>query len=777
MKKCVCPDKLDLNSGSLLEHKRSQWFIRKQRATFIGHIIIVNNTTSNNNNISFQRGRKDRERKDKRMQNVVRLKMADAQRFHPSKSLVELAGRNAVFPPNRKLYENAHVKDMDTYRAMYQRSLDDPEGFWGDIAKTFYWKKWYDGEFLKYNFDVRNGPISIKFMEGAKTNICYNSLDIHVKDKNMGDTIAFYWEGNSPGDSSKITYNELLRKVCKFSNVLKKNGIKKGDRVAIYMPMTVEVIVAVLACARIGAVHSVVFAGFSADSLAGRMVDGQCSMLITADGFYRGPKLVKLKEIADAALAVCKKLRHTVSKCIVLRHISEFTSENDEAEANSHANGDDATPAKRPCRGFVAPWNPDVDCWWHEEMESASDEFEPEWMDAEDPLFILYTSGSTGKPKGVLHTVGGYLLYAATTFKYVFDYQPGETYWCTADVGWITGHSYVVYGPLANGATSVIFEGTPLYPDAGRCWEIVQKYQVNSFYTAPTAIRALMKFGTEYVREHNRSSLRVLGTVGEPINPEAWLWYYKYVGNENCSISDTFWQTETGGHVITGLPGATIMKPGSASLPFFGIVPAIMDEDGKEMEGPCDQGYLVIKRPWPGMMRTLYHNQPRFEAGYFNRFKGCYFAGDGAKRDEDGYYWITGRIDDCMNVSGHLLSTAQIESAIIENPAISEAAVVSAPHTIKGECVYCFVSLKNGEIFSDKLVKELKDIVRARIGPMATPEVIQNAPGLPKTRSGKIMRRVLRKVARNDRDLGDVSTMAESAVVDELFQNRPPVDL
>uniref|UniRef100_A0A9J8AI74 Propionate--CoA ligase n=1 Tax=Cyprinus carpio carpio TaxID=630221 RepID=A0A9J8AI74_CYPCA len=686
------------------------------------------------------------------------------------------------------LKKQAHIPSFEKYKELYFRSVESPEEFWGDVAKDFFWKTKYTGKFLDYNFDVTKGEIFVKCMEGATTNICYNVLDRNVHERKLGDKVAFYWEGNEPGDEKTVTYRELLQQVCKFANVLKSQGVKKGDCVSIYMPMVVELVVAMLACARIGAVHSIVFAGFSAESLCERIMDSQCCILITADGFYRGDKLINLKLIADEALQKCRDKSFTVEKCIVLRHLTK------EDEVLS---GSLSPPVKRTCPDLQqekqkervrkqekqkervrkvrlppqVPWNPEVDLCWHSLIGGASEECEPVWCDSEDPLFILYTSGSTGKPKGVLHTVSGYMLYTAATFKMVFDYQYDDVYWCTADIGWITGHSYITYGPLANGATSVLFEGLPTYPDVSRMWEIVDKYHISKFYTAPTAIRLLMKYGSEPVQKYKRTSLKILGTVGEPINPEAWQWYYSVVGEKRCPVVDTFWQTETGGHVMTPLPAATPMKPGSATFPFFGVVPAILDESGEELEGPSE-GYLVFKQPWPGVMRTVYGNHERFETTYFKKFPGYYVTGDGCRRDKDGYYWITGRIDDMLNVSGHLLSTAEVESALVEHEAVAEAAVVGRPHPVKGESLYCFVTLNDGINYNQKLEGELKKQVRDKIGAIATPDYIQSAPSLPKTRSGKIMRRVLRKIARNERDLGDVSTLADSSVIEQLFENR-----
>uniref|UniRef100_A0A8C4GPS7 Propionate--CoA ligase n=1 Tax=Dicentrarchus labrax TaxID=13489 RepID=A0A8C4GPS7_DICLA len=658
------------------------------------------------------------------------------------------APKEDVFLGCEEMKKEAHVPSFEKYKELYLKSIDNPDEFWGDVAKDFFWKTKHSGQFLDYNFDVTKGEIFVKCMEGASTNICYNLLDRNVHERKLGDKVAFYWEGNEPGDELTVTYRELLQRVCQFANVLKSQGVKKGDRVSIYMPMVVELVVAMLACVRIGAVHSIVFAGFSAESLCERILDSQCSLLVTADGFYRGDKLINLKFLADEALQKCRDKGFPVKRCIMLKHLSK---EAEETPLGSHS-----PPAKRSCpdlqqekqAGRVkktrpvpqVPWNPDVDLCWHTLVHGASDECEPEWCESEDPLFILYTSGSTGKPKGVLHTVSGYMLYTAVTFKLVFDYQPDDVYWCTADIGWITGHSYITYGPLANGATSVLFEGLPTYPDVSRMWEIVDKYQVTKFYTAPTAIRLLMKYGSEPVQKYKRESLKVLGTVGEPINPEAWQWYYNVVGEKRCPIVDTFWQTETGGHVLTPLPAATPMKPGSATFPFFGVVPAILNESGEELEGPSE-GYLVFKQPWPGVMRTVYGNQQRFETTYFKKFPGYYVTGDGESKHSVEYMRI------CFLFEGHLLSTAEVESALVEHEVVAEAAVVGRPHPVKGESLYCFVTLTDGVTYNRALEAELR-------------------------KQGKIMRRVLRKIACDERDLGDISTLADSSVVDQLFQNR-----
>jgi len=667
-----------------------------------------------------------------------------------------------VFSPPDRVSVESHCKGMEEYNRMYKESIEQPHKFWGRIAEQFFWKKPVPqdlSEFMKYNFNVKDAPIKIEWMCGAQTNICYNALDRNVE-SGKGDKVAFYWVGNDPADSGEITYSQLLAEVCKFSNALEKVGVKKGDRVAIYMPMITELVVAMLACARIGAVHSIVFGGYSADSLAMRIQDAGARVLVTADAVYRGTKRIKLLEIAAAAMEKAAELGSEVTNHICVSHMPRLGNPGSEEEQKLH----NAT--------IKSVWKTGRDTWWHEAMREASPDHTPCWMDAEDPLFMLYTSGSTGKPKGVLHSTAGYMLYAATTFKYSFDHQPDtDVYWCTADIGWITGHSYVTYGPLLNCATSVLFEGTPFYPDHKRCWQIISDRRVSKFYTAPTAIRSLMKFGNEQTKEFDLSSLKVLGTVGEPINPEAWQWYHRVVGQEQCSISDTYWQTETGGHILTPLPGATNTKPGSACFPFFGVVPEILNEEGEVVEGE-GEGYIVFKQPWPGIMRTVYGDQDRFEKTYFSKFPGYYMSGDGAKRDKDGYIWITGRIDDMLNCSGHLMSTAQIESVMVEHEDVAEAAVVPVPHAIKGEALYCFVTCNSGATFSDKIRDDLKKMIRAKIAPFATPDYIQEAPGLPKTRSGKIMRRVLKKIANDDHELGDISTMADSTVVQVLFDKR-----
>ena len=625
--------------------------------------------------------------------------------------------------------------DEQKYQSMYKRSVEDPEGFWGDMGKRVDWITPYT---KVKNVSYGSGDVSIKWYEDGTLNVCANCVDRHLKTR--GDQVAIIWEGDDPTVDQQITYRQLYERVCKFANVLKAHGVKKGDRVTIYLPMIPEAAYAMLACARIGAVHSVVFGGFSPDSLAGRIEDATSKFIITADEGVRGGRPIPLKKNTDEALA---KVGKGDEKVLVVRHTG----------------------------GQIA-WKPERDIWLHEAQEKVGAECPPETMSAEDPLFILYTSGSTGKPKGVLHTSGGYLVYVSMTHQHVFDYHDGDIYWCTADVGWVTGHSYILYGPLANGATTLMFEGVPNYPTASRFWHVVDKWSVNTFYTAPTAIRALMGAGDDFVKRTSRASLRLLGSVGEPINPEAWEWYNHVVGESRCPIVDTWWQTETGGILITPLPGATKTKPGSATRPFFGIQPALVDERGARIEG-AGSGNLVILDSWPGQMRTVYGDHERFVQTYFSTYPGTYFTGDGCRRDEDGYYWITGRVDDVINVSGHRLGTAEVESALVSHPKVAEAAVVGAPHDLKGQGIYCYVTLIQGNQPTDELKKELVATVRKIIGPTASPDWIQFSPGLPKTRSGKIMRRILRKIAEDDfSNLGDTSTLAEPAVVDDLVANR-----
>ncbi|MHC8441774.1 MAG: acetate--CoA ligase [Candidatus Eutrophobiaceae bacterium] len=628
--------------------------------------------------------------------------------------------------------QRAHI-DRERYETLYRHSINDPEGFWANMAlETLDWfKPW--NRVLDWDFHKAH----IKWFQGGKLNVSWNCLDRHLQTKS--DQTAIIWEGDDPSKDRRISYRELHGEVCRFANVLKAHGIRKGDRVCLYMPMIPEAAVAMLACTRIGAVHSVVFGGFSPNALRDRINDADCCAVITADFGLRGAKRTPLKENVDEALKDCPNVRN----CIVIRHT-----------------------------GDKVAWVENRDLWYHEEMQKVDAECPAEEMDAEDPLFILYTSGSTGKPKGVLHSTGGYLLHAALSHKYVFDYHDGDIYWCSADVGWVTGHSYIIYGPLANGACTLMFEGVPTYPDAGRFWQVVEKWKVNIFYTSPTAIRLLMGQGDEFVFKHDRSSLRTLGTVGEPINPEAWNWYHRIVGEERCPIVDTWWQTETGGILITPLPGAIEAKPGSATLPFFGVEPCLVDDQGNELQGAA-KGILCIKRPWPGMMRTVYGDHKRFFETYFRLFPGKYFTGDGARRDEDGYYWITGRIDDVINVAGHRMGTAEIESALVLHNAVAEAAVVGYPHDVKGQGIYSYVTLMVHIEASEELRKELIKHVRSVLGPIATPDIIQWVPSLPKTRSGKIMRRILRKVAANEFDsLGDISTLADPLVVDRIIQNR-----
>ncbi len=626
----------------------------------------------------------------------------------------------------------------EQYKTLYKQSIDDPETFWAEQANQFLsWSKPWD-KVMDYSFDAND--LYIKWFQGGTLNVAYNCIDRHLESK--GDQVAIIWEGDDPNDDKKITFKELHHDVSKFANILKQRGVKKGDRVCIYMPMIPEAGYAMLACARIGAVHSVVFGGFSPEALKGRILDSDCQIVITADEGVRAGKKIPLKANTDKALEDCPNV-HTV-----------LTIKRTGGDIN---------------------WNADRDIWYHDAFESASADCPCEEMDAEDPLFILYTSGSTGKPKGILHTTGGYLLFAAITTKYVFDLQENDIYWCTADVGWITGHSYLLYGPLANAATTVFFEGVPNYPSASRFWEVVDKHQVTVFYTAPTAIRALMAAGDEPVTKTSRKSLRLLGTVGEPINPEAWQWYYNVIGEARCPIVDTWWQTETGGHMLTPLPGATALKPGSAMQPFFGVQPGLIDsETNKLIEGTGEaSGALVMIGSWPGQIRSIYGDHQRMVDTYFKDYPGYYFSGDGARRDADGDYWITGRMDDVLNVSGHRMGTAEIESALVLHEKISEAAVVGYPHDIKGQGIYAYVTAMNGVEYTDELKKELVDLCRQEIGPIAKPDIIQWAPGLPKTRSGKIMRRILRKIAANEIDsLGDTSTLADPAVVDHLIENR-----
>lgn len=639
-----------------------------------------------------------------------------------------------AFAPNPEFSSHAYIKNMDEYKKMYEESITDPEGFWGRLAEEHisWYKKWSkvrDSDFKE---------AKIKWFTDAKLNVTYNCLDRHVENGH-GDDTAIIWEGNDPTQDKTYTYKELLGEVQRFANVLKSKGIKKGDRVCIYLQMIPELAISMLACARIGAIHSIVFGGFSADSLRDRIIDSSCKMLITQDEGVRGSKPLPMKVTTDKALLETP----SIESVIVVKRIGSKVSMSDN------------------------------EYWWHEEMENAEAVCEPEQMDAEDPLFILYTSGSTGKPKGVLHTTAGYLVYAAVTHKYVFDYHPGDIYWCTADIGWITGHSYIVYGPLTNKAISIMFEGVPNYPDWGRFWAVCEKHGVNTFYTAPTALRALMREGDEWVKQHDLSSLKLLGTVGEPIKEKEWTWYYKLVGQERCPIVDTWWQTETGGILITPLPGATPLKPGSATFPFFGIEPMVVDDQGKEIKGNGVSGNLVIKNSWPGLMRTVYGDHKRFKETYFTMYPGLFFTGDGVHRDHNGYYWITGRVDDVINVSGHRIGTAEVEGALGKHMKVAEAAVVGFPHEIKGQGIYAYVTLKTGETEDENLTKELIQTVRNEIGAIATPDKIQYTEGLPKTRSGKIMRRILRKIADGNIDqLGDTSTLADPSIVDTLVKKR-----
>ncbi len=633
--------------------------------------------------------------------------------------------------------KRAFVNEAD-YKKMYQRSLADPDGFWAEQAKRIHWMR----PFSKVkNTSFAKPNVSIKWFEDGATNVAYNCIDRHLHDRR--DQTAIIWEGDDPKDSKHITYKELHDEVCRFANILRNRNVKKGDRVTVYMPMIPEAAYAMLACARIGAIHSVVFGGFSPDSLAGRIEDCKSNVIITADEGVRGGRKIPLKANTDAAIAKAAESKHVVDFVVVVKRT-----------------------------GTPVDMDPVRDVWYHEAKDVVTAECPCTEMNAEDPLFILYTSGSTGRPKGVLHTTAGYLVYTAMTHQYVFDYHDSDIYWCTADVGWVTGHSYIVYGPLANGATTLMFEGVPNYPSNSRFWEVIDKHKVNIFYTAPTAIRALMQAGDGPVKKTSRASLRLLGSVGEPINPEAWEWYYRVVGDNRCPIVDTWWQTETGGILITPLPGATRLKPGSATRPFFGIVPQIVDAEGKVLDGAAS-GNLCIADSWPGQMRTVYGDHQRFIETYFSAYAGKYFTGDGCRRDADGYYWITGRVDDVINVAGHRLGTAEVESALVAHPKVSEAAVVGYPHNIKGQGIYAYVTLMAGEQPTEELRKELVGWVRKEISPIASPDLIQFAPSLPKTRSGKIMRRILRKIAEDEfGNLGDTSTLADPAVVDDLVNNR-----
>jgi len=645
-----------------------------------------------------------------------------------------------IYPIPEAAKKKAWVSGREAYDKMWKRSVEEPDKFWAEVAEeqVTWFKKW--DKVIDYNFDIKKGPISVKFFEGGKLNVSYNCLDRHLEKR--GNQVALQWEGNEPGEEKAFTYKMLHEEVCKFANVLKANGVRKGDRVCLYMPMVPELGIAALACSRIGAIHGIVFGGFSADALRDRIVNSGAKVLVVCDGTFRGNKAVPQKATADEALPSCP----SIETVIVVNRV-----------------GDKIKCAMTPGR----------DKWWHEEMAKVDANCEPEWMDAEDPLFILYTSGSTGQPKGVMHTTGGYLVYGSYTHKIVFDYHDGDIYWCTADLGWVTGHTYILYGPLCNGATSIMFEGVPNYPTYSRFWQVVEKYKVNIFYTAPTAIRAIAKEGDEFVKQCDISSLRTLGTVGEPINPEAWNWYFNVIGRGECPIVDTWWQTETGGILITPLPGAVDIKPGMATLPFFGVQPVLVDDEGKEMKDTEASGALCIKVPWPGIMRGVYGDPKRFQETYFEQFPGYYVTGDGCRRDKDGYYQITGRIDDVINVSGHRMGTAEVESALVAHKTVAEAAVVGMPHDIKGQGIYAYVTLKTGVEKTDALKKELVAHVRTVIGPIATPDKIQWADALPKTRSGKIMRRILKKVAANDvGNLGDTSTLADPSVVEDIVKNR-----
>ncbi len=645
-----------------------------------------------------------------------------------------------VYPVPEKIKKMAFISGREAYDKLWKRSIEDPNGFWSEIGKEYVeWFKPFD-KVMDYNFDIKKGEIYVKFFEGGKLNVSYNCLDKNLKTR--ANKVAIQWEGNEPGEQRALTYQQMYEEVCKFANVLKGLGVKKGDRVCLYLPMIPELAISMLACTRIGAIHSIVFGGFSSDSLRDRLQDSTTKVLVTCDGTFRGSKAIPQKDGADAAVADCP----SVEKIVVVKRVGD----------------------KIKCDMTAGR-----DVYWDDAMAKVPADCPPEWMDAEDPLFILYTSGSTGKPKGVMHTTGGYLTFVAYTHKMIFDYHEEDVYWCTADIGWVTGHSYIVYGPLCNGATSVMFEGVPNYPDMSRFWKTVEKYKVNIFYTAPTAIRAIAKEGNEWVKKADISSLRILGTVGEPINPEAWNWYYNVIGRGECPIVDTWWQTETGGILITPLPGAIDIKPGMATVPFMGVWPVLVDDEGKELTDTVASGALCIKIPWPGIMRGVYGDPKRFQETYFEQFPGYYVTGDGCRRDKDGYYQITGRIDDVINVSGHRMGTAEVESALVAHPKVAEAAVVGYPHEVKGQSIYAYVTLKSGIAKSDDLKKELVAHVRTLIGPIATPEKIQWADGLPKTRSGKIMRRILKKIAADlIGELGDTTTLADPTVVDDLVKNR-----
>ncbi len=641
-----------------------------------------------------------------------------------------------VFNPPSEMAEKAHIKNLQQRNEMWQKSINEPDEFWAEIAEEHidWFKKWDAVEEFSFT-----GDVFIRYFRGAKLNAAYNCLDRHLTGWRKNKA-ALIWQGEPLEESKTYTYLQLHREVCKFSNVLKSMGVKKGDRVTLYLPMIPEMAIAMLACARIGAIHSVMFGGFSAEALRNRIQDAGSDIIVAANYGYRAGKLLKFKENVDSALAHCPK----VKKCIIVQRTNHDCS-----------------------------MEPGRDYWWHELMSTASPFCEPEPMDAEDPLFILYTSGSTGKPKGVLHTTGGYMVFTASTFKYVFDVRDEDIYWCTADIGWITGHSYIVYGPLATGATALMFEGTPNYPKPDRFWEVIERYRVNIFYTAPTAIRAIMREGNKWPLGRDLSSLRLLGSVGEPINPEVWLWYYRVIGKERCPVLDTWWQTETGGILISPMPGCTPTKPGSATLPFFGVNPKVIRQDGSEA-GANEKGYLVIDRPWPGIMRGVYADPEKFKNTYFVQYPGYYFTGDGAFKDDDGYFWLTGRVDDVINVSGHRLGTAEVESSLVAHPKVTEAAVVGYPHDIKGEGIYAYITLKEGVEATEELRKELISLVRKEIGPIASPDVIFFARELPKTRSGKIMRRILRKIAAGEIDqIGDISTLADPAVVNKLITGKP----